>query len=170
MTTEIVFKKEYLHYMDNFPTFDVVKERGLKIGIISSSWHNTLIDPFIEQYIEQLIIYGVDRTNIFRHIVPGSLEILLATKELIKLGIYDAILCMGILIKGDTLHFENVLTVINNTLSQLFIDYDTPIINNILSCLTVEQALIRCEKGSELENSLALTTVYMGMKTYLVSV
>jgi len=164
---QVGFKKEPIHYMSNLPDKSVIQSATLKICIIKAQWHNLLINPFIDEYINKLIELGVNIDDISQHIVPGTYEIVSAVKDLIKTNKYNAIFCMGILIKGDTLHFETVLNSVNNGLSQLQLQYDTPIINNILSCFNDEQVIERTSVESELILSLAITTLYMALKKYL---
>lgn len=164
---DIGFMKEPLHYMKNLPVPDIVAKAQLKICILKANWHSKLIDPFVDVYINKLEELGIDKKLIAISNVPGCNEIILAIKNLIASRKYDAIFCMGILIKGETLHFENVLNYINTSLSQLQLNCNIPIINNILSCLNEEQAVSRTRKDSELSLSLAITTIYMAMKKYM---
>ena len=72
---------------------------------------------------------------------------------------YDCIICIGILIKGDTLHFDNVSSAVTNGIMQVQLTNNIPIVDAILSCFDLEQVFKRIEPKSELAKSYALTTL-----------
>ncbi len=70
-------------------------------------------------------------------------------------------ICCGVLIKGETFHFEMISTSVANGLMNIQIETGVPMINGVLNCMTIEQAEARCGYNSDLPSSLACTAVYM---------
>lgn len=70
-------------------------------------------------------------------------------------------ICCGVLIKGETFHFEMISTSVANGLMNIQIESGVPMINGVLNCMTLDQAEARCGYGSDLPSSLACTAVYM---------
>ena len=81
--------------------------------------------------------------------------------KLIKSKNFDVIICVGVIIKGDTAHFEYISSSVINGLMNLQLNNYIPIINGILNCYTIEQAVERYSKESGLAKSLALSTLHM---------
>lgn len=110
-------------------------KRDAKIAIIYSMWHEKYISQIREKLIKYLKEYGIE--NILQYEAPGSNEIPFIASKIAKN--VDGIICVGILIKGDTLHFENVSTATCNGIMQAQILTGIPMMNVILSCLNFDQ-------------------------------
>jgi 3,4-dihydroxy 2-butanone 4-phosphate synthase/GTP cyclohydrolase II len=123
------------------PIIDIshINTKPLKIAIVYASWHNNYIQEINNQLKEYLTNFGI--INIDEYAVPGSNEVPFKALKIAK--DYDGIICVGILIKGDTLHFENVSTAVSNGIMQAQIKTGKPIMNCILSCLNMEQVVSR---------------------------
>ena len=107
----------------------------LSIAIVYSSWHAKYISRIRELFKVYLAKYNVK--NIYEYEVPGSNEIPFMASKIASS--VDGIICLGILIKGDTLHFENVSTAVSNGIMQAQIQTGVPMMNAILSCFNFEQ-------------------------------
>lgn len=133
----------------------------LRFGIIRTSWNETLVNSLSNQCKESLLKAGVKDDNIIIRDVPGSFEIPFAAQRLARTGQVDAIICFGVLLKGETMHFEHISSSVANGLMQVQLSTDIPVINGVLNCLTIEQAATRCAENSPLPLSLATTAIRM---------
>jgi len=116
-----------------------IDTKSLKVALVYSMWHSQYITQIRDQLKGYLNDLGV--TQISEFDVPGSNEIPFKASKIAK--DYDGIICIGILIKGDTLHFENVSTAVSNGIMQAQISTGKPMMNCVLSCLNMEQVVAR---------------------------
>lgn len=121
--------------------------KNLKIAIVFSCFNSSIGEKLLKNTIEELKKLHVSEKNIKIINVPGALEIPLATKLLIKQKKYDAIIAMGIIIKGETYHFELVSHESHRALMDLSLEYNYPIVFGILSTKTEKQARDRVTKS-----------------------
>ena len=137
--TEInVDKKDYSNY---------------RILIISTSWNKEIIDVMQEDAISKLKGFNVNHIDTIE--VPGALELSQAAEKFI--GSYDAVLALGIIIKGETYHFEVLAHETARSLSQVSISNKKPVIFGVLTTNNELQAKQRAEvKGSEYAKSLLM--------------
>lgn len=99
------------HYTKEIPIPlpDKPKISPLRIGLICTCWNLELLQPLIEKTRAQLLALGVTERNIDAPVmVPGSFELPFAAQALAKSGEVDGIICFGLLIKGETAHFEYI--------------------------------------------------------------
>jgi 6,7-dimethyl-8-ribityllumazine synthase len=134
-------KKKDILVKDHNPIIDLtgIKTKDLKVALVYSMWHSYYITQIRDQLKGFLNELGV--TNISEFDVPGSNEIPFKASKIAK--DFDGIICIGILIKGDTLHFENVSTAVSNGIMQAQISTGVPMMNCVLSCLNMEQVVSR---------------------------
>jgi 3,4-dihydroxy 2-butanone 4-phosphate synthase/GTP cyclohydrolase II len=136
----------------------------LKIGIIRTSWNETLVGSLHSKCIKALLAYGIREENIVQDFdVPGSFELPYAAQSLASSGRVDAVVCFGVLIKGETMHFEYISGAVSQGLMQAQLTTGIPVIYGVLNCLTLEQAAVRCGTtgDSVLPQSLAATAIRM---------
>eukprot|EP00127_Corallochytrium_limacisporum_P004167 Clim_evm112s157 gene=Clim_evmTU112s157 len=114
---------------------------GLKVGIVHARWNKEIIDALVAGARKSLEAAGVRMIQTVE--VSGSFEIPYAAKALIEKGDYDAIICIGCLIKGSTMHFEYICEAVSQGIMRLGLESGVPCIFGILTCLTEEQALER---------------------------
>ena len=168
--SEIYPTKKVLSEMPNFP-IPTCPNSELKIGIIRANWHSELLIELEQQIEENLIRYGIKKENIIKYVVPGAYEIIMGINKILRNSDINSIICLGILMKGDTAHFEYVSQGVMQGITDLQLKYNVPIINGILNCYTLEQARERCLRSSklaaELSISLTMTCVYMASEAYM---
>ena len=111
-----------------------------KIAIIGTDWNKEHIDRMIEVSEQLLIEAGAEVEIIY---VPGTYEIPLVAKLLAKKKIYSAIITYGIIVKGDTDHYEVIRDTCINELGRIGVDYEVPIIMEILPVYKMEDAIAR---------------------------
>ncbi|CCG22582.1 Lumazine synthase (6,7-dimethyl-8-ribityllumazine synthase, DMRL synthase) [Candida orthopsilosis Co 90-125] len=120
----------------------------LRIGILHARWNKKIIDSLVQGAVNRLKELGVKEDNIVIETVPGSFELPYGSKLFFeqqkKKGTpLDAIIPIGVLIKGSTMHFEYICDSTTNQLMKLNFELGIPVIFGVLTCLTEEQAEAR---------------------------
>jgi len=121
-------------------TFQHTKGEGLHIGIVQARWNNEYTDSLTQACVDALNTCGVQQEDIIVTQVPGSYEVVRGAKYMIEEKKVDAVIAIGVLIKGETMHFEYISDAVSKGLMDLNIAYDIPVIFGVLTCLTEEQA------------------------------
>ncbi|MFL2574805.1 MAG: 6,7-dimethyl-8-ribityllumazine synthase [Flavobacteriales bacterium] len=114
----------------------------MKIGIVVSQWNNKITDGLFNGAFITLVESGVLKNNIEKIEVPGSFELIFGAKILSRKD-FDAIICLGSIIQGETKHFDYVCQAVSNGIKDLNITLDIPVIFGVLTDNTMEQALNR---------------------------
>lgn len=132
---------------------------GMRYAIIKTCWHSELIQKMRDKCFQKLIDICGKTTKIDEVEVPGSFELPMAASSLIRSEVYDAVICIGILLKGGTIHMEVIANTVSPALMKLQLQSGTPIIFGVLTTLSIEQAKERAE--SNLPESWAEAAVCM---------
>jgi 6,7-dimethyl-8-ribityllumazine synthase len=117
-----------------------VAAAGLRLGIAATRWHRPVTDALTERALAAAAACGVTDPTLVR--VPGAVELPVVAQALAA-GC-DAVVALGVVIRGGTPHFEYVCQAVTVGLTRVALDEHTPIGNGVLTCDTVEQALDRC--------------------------
>jgi 6,7-dimethyl-8-ribityllumazine synthase len=117
--------------------------KGLKFAIVISRFNEIITGRLLEGAKDSLLRHGVAEQDIDTAWTPGSLEIPLAAKKMIETGKYNAIICLGCVIRGGTPHFEYVASEVNKGIAKLSLDMGTPVIQGIITSDNLEQAIER---------------------------
>jgi 6,7-dimethyl-8-ribityllumazine synthase len=133
----------------------------LTIGFVRTAWNQQMVDSLADQTRDQLILRGILPKNILEARVPGSFELPWAAQRLIRDKKVDVVVCFGVLLKGETMHFEYISGSVAQGLMQLQLSSEVPILDAVLNCLTLEQADARCNSKSQLPLSLSATAIHM---------
>ncbi|KAL6072660.1 Riboflavin biosynthesis protein RibBA, variant 2 [Balamuthia mandrillaris] len=133
----------------------------LRIGIIRTRWNELLVDSLYQKCKDELFHANVNLANIIESQVPGAFELPFAAQRLARSGLVDAVICFGVLIKGETTHFEYISQAVSQGLMNAQLATDVPVLYGVLHCSTKEQAQERCNEKSSLPISLALTAIHM---------
>ena len=123
---------------------------GLRIGIVVSRFNELISGKLLEGAKDALLRHDVPHTGIEVFWVPGAWEIPLVVKELALTANYDAIIALGAVIRGDTPHFDYVCTESAKGIAHVGMEQRIPVTNGILTCDSLEQALVRA--GSKAGN------------------
>ncbi len=115
----------------------------LKFAIVASRFNEFIVSRLIGGTVDFLVRHGAEKDNLTLVHVPGAFEIPKMTRVLAKSGKYDGIICLGAIIRGATPHFEILANETVKGLSQVDLEYDTPIGLGILTTDTIEQAIER---------------------------
>ncbi|HBU06740.1 MAG TPA: 6,7-dimethyl-8-ribityllumazine synthase [Candidatus Magasanikbacteria bacterium] len=143
--------------------FKISDGSKLKIGIARSRWNSFITDPLVENCRKALAECGVLEKNIYELSVPGAYEIPLAAKKLIDNKKVDAVVCLGSLIKGGTMHFEYIAEAVTQGIMRLNLDTGIPVIFGILTCLNEEQAVERSSGKLNSGYEWGMTAVEMAL-------
>ncbi len=116
---------------------------GKKFGIVVSRFNDFITDRLTGGAIDALVRSGAKDKDIEIIKVPGAFEIPLITKQLSKNKAYDAIICLGAIIRGATPHFDYVSNEVSKGVAAVSLECDIPIIFGVLTTDTIEQAIER---------------------------
>ena len=111
-----------------------------KFGIVVAEWHREITTSLFNATYQTLLDYGAKAENIFKALVPGSFELTAAATHLAETKKYDAIICLGCVIQGETRHFEFICNAVANGLTNIGTKYNLPVIFGVLTTDTFEQA------------------------------
>ncbi len=125
----------------------------MSIGIVAARYNQELVDALLADVVDRLKAAGVpeDALEVVR--VPGSNEVPLAISYQVAAGKFDACIALGVIIRGETPHYELIATSSSNALQHIAIDSGVPVINGIIAAENESQAEERCRgegcKGPE---------------------
>ena len=114
-----------------------------RFAIVVSRFNESITSRLADGAIETLKNNGIADDEIDVFWVPGAFEIPTVASRLVDAGIYDALLCLGAVIKGETSHDEHINRAVSLALAQLGLDTGLPVLFGILTCNTLEQAIAR---------------------------
>lgn len=123
---------------------------GLKIGIISARWNDFMGQRMLEGAKDALLRHDVADADITVAMVPGSFEIPLAAKKMAESGQYDALVCLGVLIRGGTIHFELIAGEATKGIGNVSMQTGVPVAFGVITTENMEQAIERA--GSKAGN------------------
>ncbi len=123
---------------------------GLKIALVISRFNDFISNKLYDGAMDGLIRHNVNRETIDTAWTPGALEIPLIAQKLARQGNYDAIICLGAVIRGGTPHFDFVATELSKGIAKVNLDTGVPVINGVITTENLEQAIERA--GSKMGN------------------
>jgi 6,7-dimethyl-8-ribityllumazine synthase len=116
---------------------------GLRIGVVASQFNNFITDRLLAGALEALQQAGATEKQIQVVRVPGSFELPIAAKKLAASGRFDAIICIGCVLRGETSHYDVVVSETARGIQLAQLDTGVPLIFCVLTCDTLEQAIDR---------------------------
>lgn len=124
--------------------------RGMRIGIVVSALNKTIALELLSGSLEGLKKYGVQDDYIAVAWVPSDIEIPLVAKRMANNEMYDAVICLGMIIKGSISYFDYVCLEVCKAISVVSLSSEKPVINGILITNTIEEAIeeSRVESGN----------------------
>ena len=122
--------------------------RGMKFGIIVSRFNNFVTEKLLEGALEALKSYGGEEQDIDIVRVPGAFEIPLLAHTMAASGKYNALICLGAVIRGDTPHFEYIAEEVARGIGNAMLKHRIPISFGVLTTNNVEQAMERAGTGT----------------------
>jgi len=149
--------------MKNNKTFEgMLLGEGLKFGMVVARFNDFITNKMLEGALDTLLRHGVVEEDIEVTMVPGAFEIPLVAQKLANAKRYDAIVCLGAVIRDGTPHFEYVAAEVTKGIAQLSLNTGLPVIYGIITADTLEQAIERAgtKQGNE-GSKAALTAIEM---------
>ncbi|MCD4729013.1 MAG: 6,7-dimethyl-8-ribityllumazine synthase [Bacteroidales bacterium] len=117
--------------------------KNLKFGIIVGRFNEFISSKLLSGSLDALKRSGADEKNIEMAWSPGSFEIPLIAKKMAKSGKYDAVICLGAVIRGATPHFDYVANEVSKGVANAMLETEVPIIFGVLTTESIEQAIER---------------------------
>ena len=125
---------------DGSPTDEPVDCSDLRVAVVAASWHQRVMDGLLAGAKEALAAYRVTDSDVIH--VPGSFELPVVAQACARQG-FDAVIALGVVIRGGTPHFEFVCSAATDGLNRVALDTGVPIGFGLLTCDTEDQALDR---------------------------
>lgn len=116
---------------------------GKKFGIVIARFNDFISDRLLGGALDALVRSGADEDDIAIVKVPGAFEIPLAASKMVKNSKYDAIICLGAVIRGSTPHFDYVCAEASKGIAQVSLESGIPVLFGIITTDTIEQAIER---------------------------
>jgi len=136
--------------------------KGTKFGIVASRFNDFICGRLIEGTIDALIRAGAEDKDIVIYKVPGSFELPLTAKKLAKSKRFDAVICLGAIIRGATPHFEYISAEVSKGIAVVGLDTEVPVVFGVLTTDTIEQAIERAgTKSGNKGADAAMTAIEM---------
>jgi 6,7-dimethyl-8-ribityllumazine synthase len=117
--------------------------KGLKFGLVAARFNDFITKKLVEGAEDALIRHGVGPEDIDLAWVPGSFEIPIVAKKMAQTGRYDAVICLGAVIRGGTPHFEYISAEVTKGIAMVGLETGLPVIYGMVTAETLEQAIER---------------------------
>ncbi len=128
---------------------ETISAAGFRFAIVVSRWNHQLTAKLSNGAVEALTSLGCNPNDITVYNVPGAFELPLACMKAAQLGCFDAVIALGIVIRGDTPHFEYVAGQAAAGITQASLSTGVPIMFGVITADTLEQAIARSDDNSE---------------------
>ncbi len=120
-----------------------LSSQGLRVALVASRFNSFVTDRLVEGAVDAIARTGGDPDAVRIYKVPGAFEIPLVTKRLASSGRYDAVVCLGAVIRGATPHFDYVAAEVSKGVAQVALETGVPVGFGVLTTDTLEQAVER---------------------------
>ena len=128
----------------------VVAPKGMKVGIIASRFNEIISNKLLGGAVDGLLRHGVEEKNVTAVWVPGAFEIPSIASKMATSGKYDAIICVGAVIRGQTSHYDYVCNEVSKGIAQVGLATGVPVMFGVVTTENIEQAIARA--GSKAGN------------------
>ncbi len=129
-----------LKNLSDYDNSKVPNAETMKFGIVVSEWNGEITNALYQGAYKTLIKNGAKEKNIIVKTVPGSFELTSGAKFLAEYGKYDAVICIGCVIKGETPHFNYICNSVATGITELNLKYSVPFIFGVLTTDNIRQA------------------------------
>ncbi|MFZ5979182.1 MAG: 6,7-dimethyl-8-ribityllumazine synthase [Candidatus Zixiibacteriota bacterium] len=116
---------------------------GLKFGLVVSRFNNFLTDKLLDGAVDCLVRHGGNIKDLEVAYVPGAFELTYAASKMARSDKYDAVICLGVIIRGETPHFDYIANEASKGVARLALDTGLPVIYGLVTADTLEQAIER---------------------------
>lgn len=121
----------------------VVAPEGMRVGIVASRFNSFIVQKLLDGAVDGLVRHGVEEENIDAAWVPGAFEIPLVARQMAESGKYDAVICVGAVIRGSTSHYELVVNETTKGIAQVGLQSGIPVLFGVIATENIEQAIER---------------------------
>jgi 6,7-dimethyl-8-ribityllumazine synthase len=128
---------------------------GLTLGIVATRWHAEIVDHMLARAVEAAELCNVDHVTVAR--VVGSVELPVVAQALAHR--FDAVVALGLVVRGDTAHFEYVCQAVTDGLTRVALDESTPVAHGVLTVDSLDQARDRAGLPGSIEDKGWSSTV-----------
>ncbi|MBI4328725.1 MAG: 6,7-dimethyl-8-ribityllumazine synthase [Chloroflexi bacterium] len=136
--------------------------QGLRFGIVVAHFNDLVTTQLLRGALEGLEAHGVDTEAVEVVWVPGSFEIPTAAMKMAKSGRFDAVICLGAVIRGETTHYDHITSAATSGIARVGVETGVPTIFGLVTTDTLEQALTRAGgKGSNKGFDAAVAAIEM---------
>lgn len=151
-----------LKNLSDFSHIEVKSATGLNFGIVVAQWNAAITGALLNGAIDGLVKHGASEDYITVVEVPGSYELITGADIILRDNKFDAVICLGCVIQGETRHFDFICDAVANGISNVSIKYNKPVIFGVLTTDNQQQAIDRAggihgNKGEE----AAITAIQM---------
>ena len=130
------------------PVAPAVEARGLSLAVVAARWHTTIADALLDSALRTAQECGVEQPTVVR--VSGAVELPVVAQALA--GTHDAVVALGVVVRGGTPHFEYVCDAVTYGLTRISLDTRTPVGNGVLTTNDEQQALDRAGLPGSVED------------------
>lgn len=129
----------------------VVAPEGMKVGVVASRFNEIIVNKLLGGAVDGLVRHGVEEDHITAAWVPGAYEIPIAALKMARSGKYDAVICVGAVIRGDTSHYDYVCNEVSKGIAQVSLETGIPVLFGVITTENIEQAIARagCKAGNK---------------------
>ena len=117
--------------------------KGLKVGIVAARFNEFIVNKLIGGAEDALVRHGVDTKDVELAYVPGAFEIPLVAKKMALSGKYDAVICLGAVIRGATSHYDYVCAEVSKGIAAVSLEAQIPVMFGVVTTDNIEQAIER---------------------------
>ena len=121
----------------------LVAKEGMKVGIVVARFNEFITNKLLGGAVDGLTRHGVADDNITTAWVPGAFEIPLIAEKMAKSGKYDAVICLGAVIRGATSHYDYVCNEVSKGVAQVSLQSEIPVLFGVVTTENIEQAIER---------------------------
>ena len=137
-------------------------DNGTRVGIVAARFNEFIVSKLVAGAQDGLIRHGVSDDDIDLAWVPGAFEIPLIASKMAKSGKYDAVICLGAVIRGATSHYDYVCAEVSKGIANVSLNTDIPVMFGVLTTDTIEQAIERAgTKAGNKGYDAAVTAIEM---------
>ena len=134
----------------------------MKMGIVAARFNEFIVSKLVSGAEDALVRHGVDTDDVDIAWVPGAFEIPLIAQKMAKSGKYDAVICLGAVIKGSTSHYDYVCAEVSKGVAQAGLNTGVPVLFGVLTTDNIEQAIERAgTKAGNKGYDVACTAIEM---------
>ncbi|MBE5905536.1 MAG: 6,7-dimethyl-8-ribityllumazine synthase [Lachnospiraceae bacterium] len=122
---------------------NLVAKENMKVAIVAARFNEFITSKLVSGALDGLTRHGVEDDNIAVAWVPGAFEIPILAQKMAKSGKYDAVICVGAVIRGNTSHYDYVCSEVSKGIAQVSLDSGVPVMFGVLTTDNIEQAIER---------------------------